>query len=281
MKLEQEAFLAALDDIIFPDDRVVVIYSGIWSFAHRLGLSAKDAPDILTGWIEEFLGPDRTIVFPTYTLLFPATKIYDPVRTPPDTGVLSQAVVNREGFVRTLQPMNSYGVRGPAATSVLDLPCTTSWGEDGVMGWMRETNARICVLGVPWEFSCSYIHLAEQIFDVPYRFFKTFHGVRTLDGQSETPCSETMFVRSMNVVPMFDFSPAHFAIKETASFRTSNNPFVPIESALAADILNVSLALLKEDPYQFVHNSDAVREWVENEKQQEIDEAVSALREIK
>ena len=218
MELTKEIFQNALQRVILPSDDVVLIYSGIWSFSHRLGCPSKEAPERIMGWIEEVIGPDRTLIFPTYALSFPTTRRYNPGTTPSEVGLLSQTSVQRHGFKRTLQPMYNYAVKGPASDHIFALPCSTSWGEDGLMGWIRRVNGRICVLGVPWHISCSYIHMGEELSQVPYRYPKTFHGIRAVSETQMTACSETMYVRSAAVTPKFDYGTASQAIRGVASF---------------------------------------------------------------
>lgn len=272
MKLLEETFHDVLSETILPTDQVVLVYSGIWSFSHRLGCPAKEVPGLILNWLEEFIGPNRTLIFPTYTLSFPHTGTYNPMETPSEVGILSQSTINRPGFIRTQQPIYNYTVKGPERLAIQGLPCTTSWGMDGVMGWVRTVNARICVLGVPWHTSCSYIHMAEELLSVPYRYLKTFHGVRATQNGVSTPCSEKMFVRSAMVPPEFDYSPVTQHIRSSASFSTSSNPFVPMESASSHDIINAGLDLLRSNQYVFVRNQDAVADWVKNGKDVEVGE---------
>ena len=47
---------------------------------------------------------------------------------------------------------------------------------------------------------------------------------------------------------------------------------MPLESALAEDIMRAVLDLLRRNPYQFIVNREPVEAWVCNGKQSEIEE---------
>jgi|GEM_PF-3024196 len=43
MRLTDKELEAALTSVIRPDDTAIVVYPGIWSFAHRFGIPAEQA----------------------------------------------------------------------------------------------------------------------------------------------------------------------------------------------------------------------------------------------
>ena len=193
-----------------------------------------------------------------------------PRNTPSEVGVLSQATINQHDYDRTLQPIYSYTLRGPASAFGLQLPCSTSWGADGIMGWLRNVDARVCVLGVPWT-ACAYIHAVEEATRVPYRYFKTFVGTLTENGANRRSCSETMYVRSLHVPPAFDYTPGTRTIRRAETHRKSKNSMIPLESAKAKDIFDSVSEILTGNSYAFIQNVGEVQSWVELGKAGEMD----------
>jgi hypothetical protein len=173
-------------------------------------------------------------------------------------------------MLRSSRPIYSYTACGPRAQEIRDLPATTSWGDDGPMAWMYSQDCRIVVLGVPWHLSCSFIHRAEEMLRVGYRYFKRFPGLLLEDGVELGPVAETMYVRSAAVPPALDYRPASLAIAAKPSFRASGDPRLPAESARARDVLDASLACLSADPFAFVTNQAEVADWIAAGRDQEM-----------
>jgi len=270
-RLAEEDFRRTFASVIAPTDRAIVIFSGLWTFAHQFGWSVKKTPLRLLDLIEEVVGAERTLIFPTFTFLsFARSRTFDLVRSPSEVGVLSRVATGRAGYVRTRRPMNSYAVKGPLAADVAALPCTTAWGDAGVMGWMQANDVRFIVLGIPWADGCSIVHRPEEMERVPYRYFKRFKGRLLDDGAPLGECEEVMYVRSLTVSPEFDFTPGTRALERRGRLRSGDNPLIPVASATATDIVAIVSELLRDDPYAFIANRDAVAAWVADGKVREI-----------
>ena len=261
---------AMLASVIDSDDEVILVYSGLWSFAHRLPWAPRAVAEELLLLMRDVIGEKRTLIFPTYTFAYCSSRRFDVRRSPAETGILAQAALGRPGMLRSPRPIYSYAACGPRAQEIRDLPATTSWGDDGPMAWMYSQDCRIVVLGVPWHLSCSFIHRAEEMLRVRYRYFKRFPGVLLADGVEQGPVAETMYVRSAAVPPAFDYRPASLAIAATPSFLASGAPRLPAESARARDVLDASLACLLDNPFAFVSNRGEVADWIATGREQEI-----------
>ena len=263
-------FRQCLAEVIAPGDQVVVIHSALWPFAHRFRMPSQILVGTLLDNILEVLGPNRTLVMPTYTLDFPKTGLFDLVHSRPSTGALAEAMLWRPGMLRTPKPMNSYVVWGPHATDIMALPNTTAWGKDSTMGFMERVDARYVMLGVPWYLGCSFYHLGEESMRVPYRYFKRFVGRLARGGMELGLCEETMYSRSLDVVPQFRYEAPGALLRKDGLILECSHPGIPLESARASDILRVLIRLLEEDPYAFIVNRREVERWVHCSKQEEI-----------
>jgi aminoglycoside N3'-acetyltransferase len=269
-RLTERDIERALADVIGPDDDVVALFSGIWTFGHRFAWPAKETPDRLLEVLDQYIGPRRTLIIPTYTFAYARTRRFDPVRSCPEVGVLAQRAVHRPGMRRTLRPMFSYAVKGPHSDEILGLHCTTAWGDDGIFGWLEAVDARICVLGVPWHVACSFYHRAEEICQVPYRYYKRFPGVLVDGDRNLGPCAEVFYACSLNVVPKRDYSVLRPLFDRGDTIRTGSNPDVPIESANATAINQAGVQLLTRDGYALISNREAVETWVRHGKAEEV-----------
>lgn len=265
------AFVKDLKQVIRPDDEVVVIYSGVWTLSRYFGMVGDALAERVLDLIEEFVGPERTLVLPTFTFSFPKTREYDLVRSSPDTGAMPRRFLIRPGVQRTPKPINSYAVIGPLAAEVMALPVETAWGNGSVMAWMETVNARQCVVGVPWKY-CGYFHRAEELLRVPYRYFKRFTGTMYCNGEEPTPCEEVMYVRSLHVIPDQDSRPVANLMRERGHILSARGGSELIESALTNDILGDQLDLLSTDIHTYNTNREEVIRWIKDGKTEEIAE---------
>ena len=193
-------FKSALREVILPSDRVVVVYSGIWTFGHLFEANPRTLPVLLLDTLLEFCGRERTLVFPTYTNSFARTRRYDPLNSMPETGVLPTMFLRHYGAARSLSAMNSFAAIGPEADTLARMKGETLWGKTSVKEYLENVNARIVMLGRPQSLACGFLHRMEEVAQVPYRYYKTFHGVR-IEGGQESPWAETMYVRPLRNLP--------------------------------------------------------------------------------
>lgn len=274
-KLTEKDFTDVLAELLPPGDDVVAIYSGLWTFAGGFGWPPAEMGPRMLRLIEDYLGPERTLVLPAYSFLdFARFRKFDLHRTMTETGALpdaalAKAVTGADGWVRSRSPMNSYLVRGPRAAEVLARPCTTAWGPDGVLGWMVEAKARIAVLGVPWV-SCSMMHHAEELLLVPYRYYKRFAGTLLIDGVESAPCVEVMYSRSLHAVPEWDITGFGAELRRQGVVTVSKNRRIPMEAGPAAEVHRVNTGLFAADPYCYITNREVLEAWIRDGKEAEI-----------
>lgn len=268
--LTRTDFANALRCAIPPDDEVVVLYTGIWAFAQKFDTPLRDLPALLLDTILDTIGPNRTLLMPTFSNDFVRTRRFDLKLSRVDNGVLSQLFLKTSGAQRSRQPLHSYAVLGPRAGEVLALPCTTAWGPDSIIGWMERVNARICPLGLPWHQGCSFFHWVEEHLQVPYRYFKRFAGTLLENDREIGSCAEVKYSWSLRVPAQFDHSVVRPHLGSSGVIRSGENPLIPLESARAKDIAGVTIALLERNPYAYVSNVRDVQDWVRHGKAEEI-----------
>lgn len=257
-----------LDRAILPADQIILLYSGIWTLGARIDVPARELPRRLIDAILHVLGPARTLVLPTYTYSYTRSRRYDPAATVPETGVLPIELLGRPKVIRTPSALNSYAAVGPDAEELATVRGATLWGAGSVMEWLERHNARICVLGLPWERACSFFHRTEELARVPYRYYKRFPGI-WLEGGRERPWTETMYVRTLSRPSDFRWALVSDAVRASGRMRLGSRPLL-LESALAKDVTAAGLALLEGDPYALLSNAADLREWVRSGKTDEI-----------
>jgi len=112
-KITERDFVNSLASIIPDDAQTVFILSRIWTFANRLEAPGDDLATWLFDLIDEFVGPQRTLIYPAFTLSYGLSRKFDLIRSKPETGALSGDAMLRPNYRRTRAPMASYFSRGP------------------------------------------------------------------------------------------------------------------------------------------------------------------------
>ena len=172
--LTKKDFFHAFSDIHEKKDKIVVIQSGILSFAKYLDCKISQIPNYLIEIIFEYFGTDTTILFPSFTAVYAQTRKYDLFLSKPDTGILPNYCLQNKLMERTKQPLTSFLVAGPLKNTILKIKCKTSWGDESIYGWLQRNNALWVALGVDWSKGCAFFHRSEEYMKVPYRYFKKY-----------------------------------------------------------------------------------------------------------
>jgi len=277
MKFVIDDFVKALEEVIWPTDQVVIIHSGIWTFGHLLGVPISQVPDAILDAISGVVGEERTLLMPTFTLSYTKTRTFNLLETKPETGILGQALLKHTGALRTISALNSFAAKGPHSGFVRDLQGKTLWGEGTIWEWFEQVDARICSIGLPLLRAISIAHRAEEIAQVPYRYFKTFKGT-WCDGRGNVKdWKETMFVRAL--AARLNYEPIVESLNKRSLVLTPKGR-IPVESALSHDIVQVTLELLKGDPLIFVSNRGEICDWIKNERETEISQLSRGERSV-
>lgn len=256
-------FRGLLAEVIAPADEAVLIYSGIWTFGHRFRIPPRETPALVLGAIEDFLGPGRTLILPAYTYAYNRERRFDARESKPETGILPETFLGREGVRRTRSAISSFLAKGPLAEEMVPVLGRSVWGEGSLLEWMERRNIRIVTLGLPWAHSCGYLHRVEELAQVPYRYYKDFPG-RYRDGSGEwRDWSETMYVRPLGIPTFFNWHLVDGIMRERGQVVSGSRPGIRIESCLAGDLIRAGTDLLASDPYALVANVGEVRPWIE------------------
>ena len=150
--------------------------------------SSEDRAERLLEALSEVLGPEGTLLVPTYTFSFCRQEPFDPAETPTEGGPWSPSpdflefVRRRPGAVRSRDPIHSVAGFGPRAAGLLGNVAGTCFGPGSVFARLLEANARIVTLGVGLD-EATFRHYVEEVVGVPFRFKKLFTGRIREDGE--------------------------------------------------------------------------------------------------
>ena len=168
----------------------------ILKFRHHAGISPPDA--ILQSFLKA-LGPEGTLLLPSFSFAFSRSAYFDIRHTPSEMGVLTECARHHPAALRTHHPLASFVVMGAEAQRFKNLSHFSGWGQDSPLALLHQLRGKIAVLDVCEKRSMTFYHYVEEHHQVPYRFHKIFMG-SYVDAQGHpSPCKASLFVRRLDL----------------------------------------------------------------------------------
>lgn len=125
---------------------------------------------------QDAVGSDGTIILPTFSFEFSNKGKYDILNTKGTTGALGNTALERKDFERTQHPMHSFVVWGKDKDLLAGMTNRNSFGVDSPFGYCISNHVRQIIIGTDYVHAMTFVHYAEVICNVPYRFAKSFTG---------------------------------------------------------------------------------------------------------
>jgi len=202
--------------------------------------------DVLFEALDEALGPEGTLVMPTFTYSFTKGEPFDASATPSAVGLLTEAFRTRPGVRRSGDPIFSVAARGRLADLFAQAAPDDGFGPNSAFAILAAQNAWLGCLGCGLD-RLTFTHYVEQTVGVDYRYFKTFTGVR-VEGGVETPGSTRYFVRDLERRTTIDLSRLKAALMRTGALRPASVGRVGLSAVRCADFEAAARALLAQNP---------------------------------
>jgi len=144
--------------------------------------TSEQTSGFLLDALQETIGPEGTILVPTYTFSFCNQQVFDVQNTPTAGGDWSTSVEFLEfvrklpGAIRSIDPIHSVVALGPKANELLNRLPQTCFGEDSIHARLLRVGGKICLIGAPLDES-SFRHYVEEVKGIPGRYKKLFTGL--------------------------------------------------------------------------------------------------------
>lgn len=131
--------------------------------------------------LKKVLGPEGTILVPTYSYTFGAScaselAIFDLDHTAAKIGPFPEFFRKQPGVIRSKDPMMSVAGLGPHCKDLFHGLPPTSYGADSLFARLAKTEAKCCSIGLGPNWT-PFIHHADWLSKVPFRYDKLFHGI--------------------------------------------------------------------------------------------------------
>lgn len=221
---------------------VVLVHSSLKAFGRVDGGADTVIDALLAG-----IAPGGTLVMPTFTWNgFHAQQraTFDVLRTPSETGLITEVFRRRPGVLRSSHLCHSVAAQGPHAQEALG---------DGISGVGRgspftrlmELDAWVLLLGVGFS-SCTALHTAEELAGVPYRQYRDYAECTIImpDGTPQ-PSRAREFLRVGEVAN--DLGKMGTVFARHGVLHTAKVGNADLTAVRIRDIVGITLDYLKED----------------------------------
>lgn len=147
--------------------------------------------------ILETIGPEGTLLVPTFNWDFCHGVAFDYWKTPCKTGTLGTIALKHPAFRRTQHALYSFAVAGRDQASLCAMDNVSSFGPDSPFGYLEEHHGKNVLIDLHYTNCFTFAHHCEEVCGVnSYRFPKTFTG-QYIDSEGvETTRSFSMLVRN-------------------------------------------------------------------------------------
>ena len=164
-----------------------------------------DASELIDAF-QNALGKEGTLILPTFSFEFSNKGRYDYLNTKGTTGVLGNVALERPDFLRTTHPMHSFAVWGKDQEELVGMTNKNSFGMDSPFGYCVGKHVRQIILGTDYVHAMTFIHYAEVVCNVPYRFAKSFTGIYVTANGIEEKRTYDYAARKLEISPEEQFN---------------------------------------------------------------------------
>jgi aminoglycoside N3'-acetyltransferase len=207
----------------------------------------------------EVLGPEGTLVVPTFNFGFCRGLAFDRESTPSEKmGVFAEHVRKLPVARRSSHPMQSVAAIGRYAEDLAGRDTASAFDPGSAFDRMLELDFTMVLLGASIQ-SVSMVHYCEQKQTVPYRFWKEFSGMVRCGGQ-QRQATYRMYARDLDLDPKIDQVPIQRALEAMGAWKETRLNYGTVAACRLRDFVAVTLNLLTKDPWSLVGNLPEVQQ---------------------
>lgn len=195
------------------------------------------------------VGPEGTIICPTFSFNFIKTKVFNTLKSKSDLGYFENFFLNQKRIIRSQHPINSIAVWGKNKKIIN--PCGKfSFGSNSPFSNFINYNVKFLNIGIKLSDTCTYLHHLEHLNGINHRFYKPTRGKIIHKGKSKT---DTFY----NLVRFIKLKSdkAEYKIEKhlkKKSLIKETNDKIYCSSLKAKDIHDIVLKILQKKPSYFM-----------------------------
>lgn len=226
---------------------VIMVHGDAGVAAQLRNIAINERINYLLNELINFIGSEGTLVVPTFSYTFTKNENFDPINTPSDVGVFSEAFRVHPGTLRSKNPNFSVSSIGKYAEKFSESRIDDCFGPKTAFDILYNHNAKLLCLGCNFS-RITFVHYVEQKLGVSYRYLKSFSG-HIIDGNNSYDLVNTYYVRDLSIDSQGELT----AVKELAEKKgllgTERFGRFPVISICSKDFYDISKELITRDPY--------------------------------
>ena len=222
----------------------LLVHSSYKSFGEVAG-----GPQTVIRALEVALGPEGTLIMPTFNFDFNKGQPWDVRTTPSKMGVLTELVRRDPRARRVFHPFYSFAILGKHADLLGSLRYKSAYERDSLFGKLRDLDGKIMVIGLSYNNSMTFFHHIEQMEGVNYRFLKQFTGeVTDENGNTYTDTFE-MLVRDIDKGVMTMVDPMGELMEKASVIKSARIGEADVKLMKANEVYEFTAREMKRDPH--------------------------------
>ena len=236
---------------------VVNVHSRLFTLGSMRGVPVREIPAAVLKGFQEVIGPEGTVVVPTFTTTF--GRFGTPFvleESPSEMGVFSEHVRKQRGSERTLHPIQSLTALGGQAKKLAGNHPRWNVGHDTIWDRMLKIGGKVVSIGIPISRSISFMHQVEHLACVPYQYHKVLRGDVRMAGRRITH-EFYLAARYLQYEIAYDLSRFEKDLETASVLRYAPLGGNGIWAVSMADALEVGMRGMRMDPYYLLKNPPA------------------------
>ena len=239
-----ENLVKGFRDLGVEEGDTLLVHSSYKSFGDVDG-----GPQTVIQALEAALGPEGTLIMPTFNFDFNKGVPWDVRTTPSKMGVLTELVRQDPRARLVFHPFYSFAILGKYADRLGGLRYKSSYERNSVFGRLRDLDGKIMVIGLSYTNSMTFFHHIEQMEGVEYRFLKQFTGeVTDENGNTYTDTFE-MLVRDIDKGVITEVDPMGFLMEEKGIIKVRKIGEADVKLMKANEVYEFSAREMRRDPH--------------------------------
>ncbi len=226
---------------------VLLVHSSYKSLGDIVG-----GPQTIIDALCSILLPKGTLIVPNFNFDFCSGQPFDIMKTPSQMGIISEMVRKNRESKRNLHPVYSFSFLGNLTEKLSKLTYESSYGKESIFYKLRELNAKIMTIGLPYNNSMTFFHHIEEMEGCDYRFFKEFNGKITNEKNETYDGKITIFVRDLEKGVETSVDRMEEILKNEGIIKIKKIGNSRIQIAAANDIYDRTAKEMKIDPHVLI-----------------------------
>lgn len=223
---------------------VLLVHSSYKSFG-----GVDGGPKTVVDALLEVLGPEGTLIMPTFNFDFNKGQPWDVRSTPSQMGVLTEVARQDPRARRVFHPIYSFAIIGKHAEYLSGLRYKSSYERDSVFGKLRDLDGKIMVVGLSYTNSMTFFHHIEQMEGVDYRYLKQFTGqVTDWDGTTWIDTFE-MLVRDIEKGVITEVNPMGELMEQEGVITVHKIGEADVKLMKANEVYAFTAREMRRDPH--------------------------------